>query len=59
MSIHKDKRNDDDRDNGRNSSLPVLRGWWSELSAPAKVLIPTSALMFVFVAVSAFPPLTF
>ena len=58
MSNRRDEQNDElDRD--RFGSLPVLRSWWSELSGPARVLIPTSAVVLVFVSASAFPPLVF
>jgi hypothetical protein len=49
----------DTRDEERDSSVPMLRGWWADLSGPAKVLIPISAAMFVFVSVSALPPVIF
>ena len=58
MSMQRDQHNDDSADE-RDSSLPVLRGWWSELSPAAKLLIPTSAVVLAFVAASAVPPLVF
>jgi hypothetical protein len=56
MSMHRDPQTDDSGDD-RDPSLPPLRGWWSELSPAAKVLIPTAAAVFVFVTASAVPPL--
>jgi len=58
MSSNRDDRREDPAEE-RDDSMPLLRGWWSELSLPAKVLIPISAAMLVFVAVSAVPPFTF
>ena len=55
MSSESDDRRDE-RDDERDSSVPLLRSWWGDLSGPAKVLIPISAAMFVFVAASALPP---
>ena len=58
MKTSPNERSDDSADE-RDGSLPVLRGWWSKLSSAAKVLIPVSAALFVFVAASALPPLVF
>jgi len=55
MSKDSDDRRDD-RHEEQDGSVPLLRSWWADLSGPAKVLIPISAAMFVFVAVSALPP---
>jgi hypothetical protein len=58
MSQRRDESTSD-RDNERDPSLPALRGWWSELSPAAKLLIPTSAAMLVFVSANALPPVGF
>jgi hypothetical protein len=55
MSTRSDER-DDDRSDERQSSMPILRNWWSELSPAARVLIPTSAAVLLFVFVGALPP---
>lgn len=52
-------KQDDERDRERFGSLPVLRDWWTELSGPAKVLIPTTALILVFVGATSVPPFVF
>jgi hypothetical protein len=56
MSTYPNERTDDSADE-RESSFPALRGWWNQLSGAAKVLIPTSAAVFLLVAASALPPL--
>ena len=55
MSSNREPHTDDPAPE-QEGSLPVLRSWWSELSPAAKILIPTSAAMLVFVTVSAVPP---
>ena len=56
MSIHRDDEPTDSA-RERDGSLPVL--WWSELSPAAKLLIPTAAVVLVFVSGTALPPLVF
>jgi hypothetical protein len=58
MSDRNDNTADDRRDE-RDSSMPALRSWWEGLSLPAKVLIPTTAVVLVFVTGSALPPFVF
>lgn len=58
MSSDHDTRNQDPAEE-RDPSTPMLRGWWTELSVAAKVLIPTTALVLVFVTANVLPPFVF
>jgi hypothetical protein len=52
------ERNDDPADE-RDGSLPMLKSWWTELSVAGKVLIPTTALVFLFVTANTLPAFVF
>ncbi len=58
MSSHRDDRADDPADE-RGESMRMLRNWWTELSVAAKVLIPTTGAVLVFVTANALPPFVF
>ncbi|MFC0680285.1 hypothetical protein ACFFGH_20820 [Lysobacter korlensis] len=49
----------DDPDRERDASVPLLRTWWSELSVAAKVLVPMTAAVLVFVTANAMPAFIF
>ncbi len=56
MSSERDIRPREAHDE-RNASLPVLRGWWAELSPAAKILIPMTGAVLLVVTGSSLPPL--
>ncbi len=58
MSSHPDDRADDPADE-QGQSMPMLRNWWTELSVAAKVLIPTTGAVLLFVTANALPPFVF
>jgi hypothetical protein len=58
MSTRRDSQADDPADE-RDSTTPLLRSWWMELSFPAKVLIPLTGAMLVFVTANALPAFVF
>jgi hypothetical protein len=44
-----------DRSDDRNNAVPLLRSWWAELPVSAKVLVPLTGAILVFVTFSAIP----
>jgi hypothetical protein len=58
MSSHQNEHMDDPTVE-RDGAQPALRNWWSELSGAAKILIPTTAVVLVFVTANALPSLVF
>jgi hypothetical protein len=59
MSTDSTDEHTDDPADERDGSLPILKTWWTELSVAGKVLVPTTALVLVFVTANTIPAFVF